>query len=50
MCGLTFSEKYHNLIYVSSEMHLMTKCGKSGIRVVYNYKIENLLLQWVDKM
>ena len=36
--GLTFSEKYHNFTYVSSEMYLMTKCGKSGIKVVYNYK------------
>ena len=29
--GLTFSEKYHNFSYVSSERYLMTKCGKSGI-------------------
>ena len=36
--GLTFSEKYHNFTYVSSEMYLMTKCDKSGIKVVYNYK------------
>ena len=36
--GLTFSEKYHNLTYVSSQMYLLTKCGKSGIKVVYNYK------------
>ena len=36
--GLTFSEKYHNLTYVSSQMYLLTKCGKSDIKVVYNYK------------
>ena len=33
-----FSEKYHNFTYVSFKMYLMTKCGKSGIKVVYNYK------------
>ena len=32
--GLTFSEKYHTFTYVSSEMYLMTKCGKSGIKTV----------------
>ena len=36
--GLTFSEKYHNFTYVSSEMYLMTKCDKSGNKNVYNYK------------
>ena len=35
---LAFSEKYHNFTYVSSKMYLMTKCGKSGIKVVYNFK------------
>ena len=36
--GLTFSEKYHNFTFVLSGMYLMTKCGKSGIKAVYNYK------------
>ena len=36
--GLTFSEKYHNFTYVSSEMYLMTKYGKSGIKVAHNSK------------
>ena len=35
--GLTFSGKYHDFTYVLSEMYLMTKCGKNGIKVVYNY-------------
>ena len=33
-----FSENDHSYNYVSSEMYLMTKCGKSGIKIVYNYK------------
>ena len=33
-----FSEKYHHFTYVSSGMYLMTKCGTSGIKAVYNYK------------
>ena len=48
---LTFSEKYHNFTYVSSEMYLMTKSGKSGIKIVCVYENKKkLLLQWVDKM
>ena len=33
-----FSENDHNFTYVPSEMYLMTKCGKSGIKIVYNYE------------
>ena len=36
--GLMFSENDHNFTYAPSEMYLMTKCGKSGIKIVYNYK------------
>ena len=42
--GFTFPEKYHNFTYVSSEMYLMTKCGKSGIKVVYNYKNKKIII------
>ena len=42
--GLTFSEKYHKFTHVSSEMYLMTKCGKSGIKVVYTYKNKNYII------
>ena len=48
--GLTFSEKYHSFTYVSSEMYLMTKCGKSGINVVHNYKNKKSIITMVDKM
>ena len=48
--GLTFSEKNHNFTYVSSEKYLLTKCGKSGIKVVYNYKNNKSSITWVDKM
>ena len=34
--GSRFLIKYHNFTYVSSEMYLLTKCGKSGIKAVYN--------------
>ena len=46
--GFTFSDNYHKFTYVSSGMYLMTKCGESGIKAVYNYKI--MLLHGVDKM
>ena len=36
--GLMFSENDHNFTYAPSEMYLMTKCGKSGIKIVYNYR------------
>ena len=36
--GLTFSENYHILTYVSSEMYSMTKRDNSGIKAAYNYK------------
>ena len=42
--GLTFSEKYHKFTYVSSEMYLMTKCGKSDNKVVYTYKNKNYII------
>ena len=35
---LMFSENDHNFTYVPSEMYLLTKCGKSGNKIVYNYK------------
>ena len=31
-------------------MYLMTKCDKSSIKIVYNYKNKNLLIKWVDQM
>ena len=46
--GLMFSEKYYIFTYVLSEMYLMTNCGKTSIKVVYNYKNKKILLQWVD--
>ena len=36
--GLMFSENDHYFTNVPSEMYLMTKCGKNGIKTVYNYK------------
>ena len=42
--GLMFSGKYHSFTYVSSEMYFMTKCGKSGIKVVYNYKNKKYII------
>ena len=42
--GLTFSGKYHSFTYVSSEMYFMTKSGKSGIKVVYNYKNKKYII------
>ena len=33
-----FSENDHNFTNVPSEMYLLTKCGKNGIKTVYNYK------------
>ena len=40
-----FSEKYHYFIYVSSRMYLMTICGKSGIKAVYNYKNQDSVIR-----
>ena len=45
-----FSEKYHNFTYASSYMYLMIKCGKGGIKAIYNDKIMILLSHGVDKM
>ena len=42
--GCTFSEKKLNFRYVSSGVYLMTKCGKSGIKAVYNYTIHNFVI------
>ena len=39
--GSTFSEKNLNFRYVSSRVYLMTKCGKSGNKAVYDYKNDN---------
>ena len=33
-----FFEKYYNLTYVSSEIYLMTICGKNCNKTVYSYK------------
>ena len=42
--GSTFSEKKLNFRYVSSAVYLLTKCGKSGIKAVYNYKNDNFVI------
>ena len=39
-----YSGKYHNFTYVSSKIYLMTKCVKSGIKVVYNYKNKKYII------
>ena len=44
MGGLMFPENDHNFKYVSSDMYLMTKCGKSGIKIVYNYKNKKIII------
>ena len=40
----TFSEKNLNFSYVSSGVYLITKCGKSGIKAVHNYKNDNFVI------
>ena len=43
--GSTFSKKTNlNFTYVSSWVYSMTKCGKSGIKTVYNYKNDNFVI------
>ena len=42
--GSTFSEKKLNFSYVTSLVYSMTKCGKSGIKAVYNYKNDNFVI------
>ena len=39
-----FSENDHNFTYVPSEMYLMKKCGKSGIKIVYNLKNKKYII------
>ena len=34
----------YNFTYILSEIYLMTKCGKSGIKAVYNYKNKNYVI------
>ena len=41
--GLRFLKKNLNFRYVSSGVYSMTKCGKSGNKVVYNYKNDNFV-------
>ena len=45
-----FSVKNFNFTYASSYMYLMIKCGKSGIKAIYNDEIMILLSHGVDKM
>ena len=42
--GLRFLKTNLNFIYVSSGVYSMTKCGKSGIKAVYNYKNANFVI------
>ena len=48
--GLTFSEKYYNFTYVSSEMYLLTNVAREVLQLFITIKIKNILLQLVDKM
>ena len=42
--NIDFQRSKGGLTYVSSKMYLTTKCGKSGDKVVYNFKNKNIII------
>ena len=42
--GSIFSEENQNFRYISSRVYLMIKCGKSGIKAVYNHKNDDFVI------
>ena len=48
--GFTFNEKDLNLTSVSPWIYPMTKCGQSGIKIVYNHNNDDYVITGAEKM
>ena len=48
--GFKFNEKILKLTFISPWTYPMTKCGQSGIKIVYNHNNDDYVITGVKKM